>query len=422
MPLESDSNIEALLKAYAQKRRQAAGESLTLHPATRQLLQGEIALIYRSKNSNFLFPLARFLKWWPRLVLAVGIFVALALVVFSIMHTPSNISGDVKLAKNLSPAQAPVAAPKQVENEKLLYDNIPVAPPKPLTAPAIAPAQRSENLNRLNEKVVVTAAPAPTRVAQSTGSVEPTWRTLSRSLDAEVVQPKPLTSSAYSYTGIVSNTPAPRQEPTLRLRFAQMSLPNEAARRTRTIEKMKSALPQGTFPSSSPTSYTALVLTSFELERSGDKIQILDSDGSTYVGQIVPNPKDTMNRTSGITALGRRDITAQSEVKLESFSNTADKSTAPDSAVFYFRVGGTNRSLSQSVEINGQLIPASMDPTNTVAAIRSAPMSYGSLGTNASSKANSVLPSRLILKGQALVGGTNEVSIDAVSSNTVSPP
>ena len=42
-PMEPERKIEKLLRAYAKKRRADAGDSLKLHPATRRLLQDEIA-------------------------------------------------------------------------------------------------------------------------------------------------------------------------------------------------------------------------------------------------------------------------------------------------------------------------------------------------------------------------------------------
>src|SRR5271169_3201985 len=41
--MEPERKIEKLLRAYAKRRRADAGDPLTLHPATRRLLQSEIA-------------------------------------------------------------------------------------------------------------------------------------------------------------------------------------------------------------------------------------------------------------------------------------------------------------------------------------------------------------------------------------------
>src|ERR1035441_8815835 len=41
--MEPERKIEKLLRAYAKKRRADAGDAFKLHPATRRLLQGEVA-------------------------------------------------------------------------------------------------------------------------------------------------------------------------------------------------------------------------------------------------------------------------------------------------------------------------------------------------------------------------------------------
>lgn len=43
MPPEPDNKMDDLLKAYAKKRRDEAGAPMAMHPATRRLLQSEVA-------------------------------------------------------------------------------------------------------------------------------------------------------------------------------------------------------------------------------------------------------------------------------------------------------------------------------------------------------------------------------------------
>jgi len=50
--MEPERKIEKLLRAYAEKRRAAAGEPLKLHPANRRLLQGEAASTLRSGTAT----------------------------------------------------------------------------------------------------------------------------------------------------------------------------------------------------------------------------------------------------------------------------------------------------------------------------------------------------------------------------------
>src|SRR5438445_12945741 len=70
MPDEPNRNVEDQLKAWAQKRREEAGAPLELHPATRKLLQDEVARTFTKKTTE---PAARPGGWlkvfWPRFAL-----------------------------------------------------------------------------------------------------------------------------------------------------------------------------------------------------------------------------------------------------------------------------------------------------------------------------------------------------------------
>ena len=81
MPDDPNSHIEEQLKAWAQKRRGEAGAPFELHPATRKLLQDEVARTYPKPAAA---PLAAQVAWWrlawPRLAVAgsiCGLFVAM---------------------------------------------------------------------------------------------------------------------------------------------------------------------------------------------------------------------------------------------------------------------------------------------------------------------------------------------------------
>ena len=67
MPSEPDNRkIEELLKAYGKKRQEDVGAPLDLHPATRKMLQGEVAKLRPSgaPEKSGLLPLL--LRFWPR--------------------------------------------------------------------------------------------------------------------------------------------------------------------------------------------------------------------------------------------------------------------------------------------------------------------------------------------------------------------
>src|SRR5258707_7336984 len=107
MPSEPDKPIEQVLKNYAEKRRQDAGAPLEMHPATRKLLQGEVAGQRRPAgdgNGSFLNLLMTF---WPRFAFA-GSAVALLTVVIWLSLPKSEPTRQMARApeKSAEPAES----------------------------------------------------------------------------------------------------------------------------------------------------------------------------------------------------------------------------------------------------------------------------------------------------------------------------
>src|SRR2546423_8288015 len=97
MPSESDKKIEELLKAYAQKRRQQAGPPLELHPATRRLLQAEVANRRKSTGGKAPSFFELLIQFWPRVAFAATIVVGLAAVLWVVSNKPA---AEQQLAQN----------------------------------------------------------------------------------------------------------------------------------------------------------------------------------------------------------------------------------------------------------------------------------------------------------------------------------
>src|SRR5688500_15645410 len=79
---EQNKRMDELLKPYADKRRQEAGAAMELHPATRQMLQAEVARTY--KQTAHVSWLQRVITFWPRIAFAaacVAITLTLVLIV-----------------------------------------------------------------------------------------------------------------------------------------------------------------------------------------------------------------------------------------------------------------------------------------------------------------------------------------------------
>src|SRR5512143_1653058 len=100
MANEPERPIEQLLRAAAKKRRDEAGEPLELHPATRRLLQGEVARQYAKPqpDTRRLFPL--FVQLWPRFAWAVAIFAVLGVAVWVFLPGLGGDEQEALLAKN----------------------------------------------------------------------------------------------------------------------------------------------------------------------------------------------------------------------------------------------------------------------------------------------------------------------------------
>jgi hypothetical protein len=83
MASEPERKIEELLRAYAQKRREEAGDRFELHPATRRLLQGEVTRTFPQKEETASW-LLLLRGMWLRAGLAVSILLVLGVAVWLI--------------------------------------------------------------------------------------------------------------------------------------------------------------------------------------------------------------------------------------------------------------------------------------------------------------------------------------------------
>src|SRR5207245_6054564 len=97
MPDDPNRNLEEQLTAWARKRRDEAGAPFELHPATRKLLQDEVARTFPKKSNEPAPEHAGWLKiFWPRFALAGSL--CLAMVILAGILLPS-------LARSTSKAQ-----------------------------------------------------------------------------------------------------------------------------------------------------------------------------------------------------------------------------------------------------------------------------------------------------------------------------
>jgi len=120
--MNEERPIEKLLRRYATKRRVEAGAPPELHPATRRLLQGEVARQFPKPVSESKSPKVGFFALFAqRWAYAVGIFVVLGLAAVMILPSLNKSNKDAMLAQksasedlavreSIAPAPAPTLA------------------------------------------------------------------------------------------------------------------------------------------------------------------------------------------------------------------------------------------------------------------------------------------------------------------------
>src|SRR5262245_19696130 len=94
MPSDSEHHMDKPLRAYARKRREDAGEPV-LHPATRRLLQTEVAQLRANPPA-----LRRQWTWlaWPRLAFASAAAVILGVLLWNFLPDQRNRASNQTLA------------------------------------------------------------------------------------------------------------------------------------------------------------------------------------------------------------------------------------------------------------------------------------------------------------------------------------
>ena len=155
MPSEPDQTpIEGLLKSYAKKRAEVAGGAAELHPATRRLLQGEVAKLRQEAQAA---GERSWLQWlilfWPRLATASAILVMLVTGVWLLL--PDSHPSPTTLARN---ENAPYRIPLPGDQGSRDFDAPPLKTAKdaPMPeraageaafAPAVVPLKRELSRN-----------------------------------------------------------------------------------------------------------------------------------------------------------------------------------------------------------------------------------------------------------------------------------
>lgn len=179
------------------------------------------------------------------------------------------------------------------------------------------------------------------------------------------------------------------------------------------------------------------VMKDFAFERTGDRVRIVDADGSTYEGTVLPTPTEDEVRAKKMAVDAVKQTNGALGLKPQSASQAGQ--TAADQPLAYrFTAQGVNRKLKQSVEFRGEWQPAP-PPQPAPATPALLPTSYGTvrLEAQAAEKKEKAITNTLAdspvaakgylslqlrrdqsqgrISGRAVVGGKEEFEIKAVT-------
>ena len=394
-------DIERLLQAAAEKRRQESGEPFELHPATRRLLQDEVARTRRAApgraaaGDGFWQMLARFRF---SLRLAVPMLIVAGVTGLILWSSTRTASREQILARTGAAAPGDAIAPEKQDFPAPAAT--PVAQPPPATAP-LADKRELATLAR-DADVSASARPAPSPVAvarskdiggslgsanvRADAAVQPKVaetglaKTVSRNTDdlrPSSAIPTPTATAAASQ-------PAPGQldasasQPRAAAEFA-VAAPAELAQNFRRAIAAP-AKAKSTAAATEP-------LANFQFVQSGSQLRVIDSDGSAYTGsiQVASAPaapaaptspaapraeasqvrarsagggRQSATTTMGSVADSNAGIGGAPQMAEADATQLPSEPSAP-AQTYNFRVVGANRTLKQNVLFTGQLhLPA----------------------------------------------------------------
>jgi hypothetical protein len=428
MPDEPNKKMDEMLRAYAQERRNAP--EVSLHPATRTMLQGEVKRVF-GRSQRALPWWRRLRSFWPHFAFAGGLCLVFGIAVLSLRQpSPTVDEGTLETGAatkttgkdmNLSdlskkPKKLEETAPAQ--GGAILSDSV-----KPAAEAPPADVLQSSDFKRktpveqkLNERVTLrNAQPRPAQEASTgrrpEGNRQAEKEMLLRaetSAIKQVAAPEAKESDRSAKTaaktpapGTAAILPPPAESQTVRstssaqvrARSVAVAEPPgradqlnnlSAARRLSFVQVSNPPVVAGAPVITAPST----VLTSFQMEQSGTNLRVLDRDGSIYLG--------TLQATNGATIVGLK----------------VDKAQTENSLAYFFQVQGTNRTLNSDVVLTGNYF----EQTNQAPASVDLFVVTPEAATGQPNEARQQSQARHYIIGNATVGSTSQVPVHAIST------
>ena len=376
--MNEERPIEKLLRRYAKKRRDESGPARELHPATRRILQSEVERQFpkpaSKERSAFDEFIAAFARRW---IYAVGVFVVLLVAAAVLLPSLSKAKNKTKLAQGEalsradamsaleSVASAPMPASVAVDElafavvtngvagvvEGSLADNRSedfarrrLGVGKDFSGGGnIRPTTEAESLALSVQPVTGSAAETSAGAKREAGAVlfehdlggtrNVNFATTT-STDLSIVKSKGSVADALSHDKTWMARGGGPQEKDSETSYRQ-SFSNDQP-----LAKKAMAVSGG-------AKVVTPVLASFQIEQSGNKLRVIDADGSTYHGEVAPDQAYGLTQNAAFKNDGKEQIVT--ELRAEQQKQTDNS--------YQFRVEGTNRTLNQQVVFAWNCVP-----------------------------------------------------------------
>jgi len=379
--MEPERHIEKLLRAYAKKRRAQAGDPLRLHPATRRLLQGEVARCAprpdEEESPLTLWQLFR--QQWAFLAGFVLVVFCAATLFFPALSKAKNKAQRITTLVNLKQIGEAAQMAAGENNGRL-------------------PASLDALTNLLGSDKILTDTESGRRFIYVAGG--------------ENLDDLPTNSVvAYSPTdkkGRAVLFADGRVEVINGARFSELTnrgLPQLAkapAAPALAGGKAGASGVQHLFKNTAAPAQAAPVLANFQVQQNGNAIRVVDADGSVYDGSLLPESTVAQNEPAPVVAAMPAQVAPAQKI--------ASRDESPTPQNYSFRVTGTNRTLNQNVVFAGNLQVTANATTNPLQL-----RDYsGAGGPLQSALTNQWLWPGLHIAGTAVIAGTNNIEINAV--------
>jgi hypothetical protein len=373
--MNDERDIEKQLREYAKQRRQDAGDTPPLHPATRNLLQGEVTRLRgsaRSRHGHGRFSWQHFLFGsMNRIVASLSTAAAVVLIGFLVLRNPGRPKFE-QFAANNEPAKQKDQEVRRERDDSSLSDlnrqlgdklGTSLADNRSKTGSA-APALSTAPILSLDQPTGGAGIPA----------MQPAIPAAAPPVTPAPTTPPPTLASAATSTAATATTAVPAEL------FASKAIagPAEASTVAGPLAKnyVRAQAPADALLKE--VDARDKVLNNFRVEQNGGELRIIDADGSVYTGSVT--------LAGGVTpAQGNAVYRAREETKTEAAATTVNEparvavttpvptnaATRASNATFAesgaatnysFRVSGTNLSLGQPIEFAGTFSPEPPSP------------------------------------------------------------